>query len=231
MRATLSMHVPQDITKLPNINKKFLFSFFSCIIAGKESENKMVGKIILASSSPRRADILKKHNIGFEIIPSPYVEDHSRTDFSYDFIENLAYNKAKAVVPLVNEPALIIGADTIVVLDGKILGKPNGYDGAFEMLKNLSGKTHHVVTAIAIINSTTGDYKIKSTTSEVAFENLTDEQIKYYIDNFKPFDKAGSYGIQEMPDGYIKSFTGDLENIIGISSKTLLEMLGKGNTL
>ena len=191
----------------------------------------MVGKIILASSSPRRADILRKHNIGFEIIPSPYVEDHSRTDFSYDFIEYLAYNKAKAVVPLVNEPALIIGADTIVVLDGKILGKPNGYDGAFEMLKNLSGKTHHVVTAIAIINSTTGDYKIKSTTSEVAFENLTDEQIKYYIDNFKPFDKAGSYGIQEMPDGYIKSFTGDLENIIGISSKTLFEMIGEGNTL
>jgi len=231
LRATLSMHVPQDITKLPNINKKFLFSFFSCIIAGKESENKMVGKIILASSSPRRADILRKHNIGFEIIPSPYVEDHSRTDFSYDFIENLAYNKAKAVVTIVNEQSLIVGADTIVVLDGKILGKPNGYDGAFEMLKNLSGKTHHVVTAIAIINSTTGDYKIKSTTSEVAFENLTDEQIKYYIDNFKPFDKAGSYGIQEMPDGYIKSFTGDLENIIGISSKTLLEMIGEGNTL
>ena len=231
MRATLSMHVPQDITKLPNINKKFLFSFFSCIIAGKDSENKMVGKIILASSSPRRADILRKHNIGFEIIPSPYVEDHSRTDFSYDFIENLAYNKAKAVVPIVNKQSLIVGADTIVVLDGKILGKPNGYDGAFEMLKNLSGKTHHVVTAIAIINSTTGDYKIKSTTSEVVFENLTDEQIKYYIDNFKPFDKAGSYGIQEMPDGYIKSFTGDLENIIGISSKTLLEMIGEGNTL
>lgn len=219
------MREPQDTTKLPSINKKFLFLFFSCIIAGKESENKMVGKIILASSSPRRADILKKHNIEFKIIPSPYVEDHSTTDFSYDFIENLAYNKAKAVVSLVNEQSLIVGADTIVVLDGKILGKPNGYDGAFEMLKNLSGKTHHVVTAIAIINSTTGDYKIKSTTSEVTFENLTDEQIKYYIDNFKPFDKAGSYGIQEMPKGYIKSYTGDLENIIGISSKTLLEML------
>lgn len=219
------MREPQDTTKLPSINKKFLFLFFSCIIAGKESENKMVGKIILASSSPRRADILKKHNIEFKIIPSPYVEDHSTTDFSYDFIENLAYNKAKAVVSLVNEQSLIVGADTIVVLDGKILGKPNGYDGAFEMLKNLSGKTHHVVTAIAIINSTTGDYKIKSTTSEVTFENLTDEQIKYYIDNFKPFDKAGSYGIQEMPKGYIKSYTGDLENIIGISSKTLFEMI------
>ena len=187
----------------------------------------MVGKIILASSSPRRADILKKHNIEFEIIPSPYVEDHSRTDFSYDFIENLAYNKAKAVVPLVKEPSLIIGADTIVVLDDIILGKPNGYNGAFDMLKSLSGKTHHVVTAIAVINSATEECKIKSTTSEVIFEKLTDEQIKYYIDNFKPFDKAGSYGIQEMPSGYIKNFTGDLENIIGISSKTLLSMLNK----
>lgn len=219
------MREPQDTTKLPSINKKFQFLFFSCIIAGKESENKMVGKIILASSSPRRADILKKHNIEFKIIPSPYVEDHSTTDFSYDFIENLAYNKAKAVVPLVNEQSLIVGADTIVVLDGKILGKPNGYDGAFEMLKNLSGKTHHVVTAIVVMDSDTQNYKKQSTTSEVTFENLTDEQIKYYIDNFKPFDKAGSYGIQEMPKGYIKSYTGDLENIIGISSKTLLEML------
>ena len=219
------MREPQDTIKLPSINKKFLFLFFSCIIAGKESENKMVGKIILASSSPRRADILKKHNIEFKIIPSPYVEDHSTTDFSYAFIENLAYNKAKAVVPLVNEQSLIVGADTIVVLEGKILGKPNGYDGAFEMLKNLSGKTHHVVTAIVVMDSDTQNYKKQSTTSEVTFENLTDEQIKYYIDNFKPFDKAGSYGIQEMPKGYIKSYTGDLENIIGISSKTLLEMI------
>ena len=180
----------------------------------------MVGKIILASSSPRRADILRKLNIGFEIIPSPYVEDHSRTD-----IEDLAYNKAKAVIPLVKTPSIIVAADTIVVLDGKVLGKPDGYDGAFEMLRSLSGRTHQVVTAIVVMNSETGVYKKKSTTSEVLFEKLSDEKIKYYIDNFKPFDKAGSYGIQEMPDGYIKSYSGDLENIIGMSSKTLLEML------
>ncbi|CDE60475.1 maf-like protein DEFDS_0643 [Fusobacterium sp. CAG:439] len=185
----------------------------------------MVGKIILASSSPRRADILKKLNIGFEIIPSPYIEDHTRTVFSYDFIENLAFNKAKAVIPLVKEPSLIIGADTVVVIDNEILGKPDGYEGAFKMLKRLSGRTHIVVTSIVVINSETGDLKKNSTTSEVTFENLTDEQIKYYIDNFKPFDKAGSYGIQEMPEGYIKSYTGDFENIIGISSKALLDLL------
>lgn len=185
----------------------------------------MVGKIILASSSPRRADILKKLNIGFEIIPSPYIEDHTRTVFSYDFIENLAFNKAKAVIPLVKETSLIIGADTVVVIDNEILGKPDGYEGAFKMLKRLSGRTHIVVTSIVVINSEKGDLKKNSTTSEVTFENLTDEQIKYYIDNFKPFDKAGSYGIQEMPEGYIKSFTGDFENIIGISSKALLDLL------
>lgn len=193
------------------------------IIQGKWEQ--MAGKIILASSSPRRADILKKLNIGFEIIPSPYVEDHTRTVFSYDFIENLAYNKAKAVVPLVKEPSIIIGADTVVVLDNEILGKPGSYEGAFKMLKRLSGKTHLVVTSIVVINTQTNEVKKNSTTSKVTFENLSDEQIKYYIDNYKPFDKAGSYGIQEMPEGYIKSYTGDLENIIGISSKSLLKLL------
>lgn len=187
----------------------------------------MVGKIILASSSPRRVDILRKAKFKFVIAPSPYVEDHTQTVFSYDFIEKLAYNKAKALLAKVKEPALIVGADTIVVLDNKILGKPDGYKGAFNMLKSLSGKTHTVVTSIAVIDTQTQESKIKSTTSHVTFENITDEQIKYYIDNFKPFDKAGSYGIQEMPKGYIKSYTGDLENIIGISSKVLKEMLGE----
>ena len=95
----------------------------------------MVGKIVLASSSPRRAAIMTKAKVKFEIIPSPYIEDHTTTVFSYEFIENLAYNKAKAVIPILKEPATIVGADTVVVLDGEILGKPNGYEGAFEMFK------------------------------------------------------------------------------------------------
>lgn len=184
-----------------------------------------MGKIVLASSSPRRQDILRKNNYVFEIIPSPYVEDHSRTDFSYEFIESLAKNKAMAVLPLIKEPSLIIGADTVVVLDGKILGKPNGRNGAFNMLKSLSGKTHLVVTSIAVANSATGECKINSTTSRVEFNNLTDEQIAFYVDNYKPFDKAGSYGIQEMPEGYIKSYSGSLENIIGLSSEALSEII------
>ena len=187
-----------------------------------------MGKIVLASSSPRRQDILKQNNYVFEIIPSPYEEDHTRTDFSYDFIENLAENKARAVIPLVKEPSVIIGADTVVVLDGKILGKPSGRDGAISMLKALSGKTHSVVTSIVVINSETGVCRKNSTTSRVEFENLTDEMVEFYVDNFKPFDKAGSYGIQEMPDGYIKGYTGSLENIIGLCPKALSELISEG---
>ena len=182
-----------------------------------------MGKMILASSSPRRAEILKDYKL--EIIPSPYVENHTKTAFSYDYAENLAYNKAKAVADKIKEPALVIGADTVVVLDDEILEKPEDERDAFLMLKKLSGKTHKVVTSIVIINTQTGIYRKNSTTSSVTFENLTDEMIKSYIQNYKPLDKAGSYGIQEMPKGYIKSVEGDFENIIGISSKSFQKLL------
>jgi len=183
-----------------------------------------MGKIILGSSSPRRADILKKMNLTYEIIPSGYEEIHDRTDFSYDFVENLAYNKAFDVAKRIKEDALIIGADTIVVIDNKILGKPESKAQAYEMLNKLSGKTHLVVTAIAVISTPSLDFKIKSTTTKVTFEKLTHEQIEYYIENFKPFDKAGSYGIQELPDGYIKGIEGSLDNVIGLPSDTLMEL-------
>ena len=186
-----------------------------------------MGKIILASSSPRRRDLLRKANYNFEIIPSPYVEDHTRTDFSYGFIESLATNKALAVVPLVTEPSLIIGADTVVVLDNKILGKPKDKQDAFETLKKLSNRTHIVVTGMAVVNSLTHELRQTSSTSKVTFANLTDGQIEYYVDKYEPLDKAGSYGIQEMPEGYIKSYTGSLDNIIGLDVEMLSRLLNQ----
>ena len=181
--------------------------------------------MILASSSPRRAEILKDYKL--EIIPSPYVEQHTKTAFSYSYVEDLAYNKALAVVPLIEEESLIIGADTVVILGDEILEKPMDEKDAFLMLKKLSGKTHSVVTSIAIINSKTKEHKINSTTSNVTFKNLSDELIQNYIRDFKPLDKAGSYGIQELPDGFIEKVEGDLENIIGISSKAFENLLNK----
>ncbi|MDE6139032.1 MAG: Maf family protein [Candidatus Gastranaerophilales bacterium] len=184
-----------------------------------------MGKIILGSSSPRRADILRKLKLDFEIIPSSYVEQHDQTDFSYEYVENLAYNKALEVAKNITETAQIIGADTIVVINNKILGKPKDKNDAYNMLKMLSGETHFVVTSIAVIEAPSLKFKIQSTTTKVTFEELSDEQIYYYIDNFKPFDKAGSYGIQELPKGYIKTFDGSLDNVIGLPSDTLLKML------
>lgn len=181
-----------------------------------------MGKNILASSSPRRAEILKNKYI-FEIMPSPYEELHTSTVFSYDYVENLAYNKAKAVVPLVKGDCNIIGADTVVVLDGKILEKPHDNEDAKRMLKSLSGREHQVVTSIALINTKTGRSVIQSTTSQVVFNELTDEMIDFYVENYKPLDKAGAYGIQELPADYVKSYNGSLENIIGICPKALEE--------
>lgn len=184
-----------------------------------------MGKIILGSSSPRRADILKKLKLDYEIIPSDYVEPHGQTDFSYSFVENLAYNKALDVAKKQTEEALVIGADTIVVADNKILGKPKDKQDAYHTLKLLSGKTHFVVTGVAVVKSPSLEYKVRSETTYVTFNNLTDEQIEYYIENFKPFDKAGSYGIQELPDGYVERVEGDLDNVIGLPVYMVAELL------
>lgn len=185
-----------------------------------------MGKIILGSASPRRADILKKLDIEFEIIPSSYVEPHDQTDFSYEFVENSAYNKALYVAKeFGNEDYTIIGADTIVVIDNKILEKPKDYNDAKRMLQNLSGRTHFVVTSVAVIDSKTLNYKVKSATTYVTFEQLTESQIDFYITNYKPYDKAGAYGIQELPEGFVKNVDGEIDNVIGLPSKTTLELL------
>ncbi|MCM1339513.1 MAG: Maf family protein [Muribaculaceae bacterium] len=184
-----------------------------------------MGKIILGSSSPRRADILDNLKLDYQIIPSSYVEPHDQTDFSYEFVESLAYNKALDVAKTLDDEAQVIGADTIVVVDNKILGKPKDKEEAYSMLNLLSGRTHFVVTSVAVVESLTLKSRVKSTITYVTFEDLTDEQIEYYIENFKPFDKAGSYGIQELPGGYVKKIEGSLDNVIGLPSETLLELL------
>lgn len=186
-----------------------------------------MGKIILSSSSPRRANILKKLNLDFEILPSDYEEPHDLTDFSYAYVEKLAYNKALYTARKLDYEAIVIGADTIVVLDNKILGKPEDMEDAKNTLHKLSGKTHFVVTAVSVINSKNMKSITKTETTYVTFENLTNEQIDFYTDNYKPLDKAGSYGIQELPAGFVKSVEGDLDNVIGLPSKLLLEILSE----
>lgn len=182
-------------------------------------------KIVLASSSPRRKDILGTLDLEFEIIPSSYEEILENLDFTYEKIEELAYNKAKCVAQEVEHSALVIGADTVVVLEGQILGKPKDELDAVDMLNKLSGKTHFVVTSICVIDSENFEQKISSTTSHVEFEALSAEMINKYVNNYRPLDKAGSYGIQELPEGFVKSIKGSFENIIGLCPQSLINIL------
>lgn len=186
-------------------------------------------RIILASNSPRRKQILKNMNLEFEVIPSNYDEKLQTENFSYDLIEDLATQKALDVVHRVGHDEIVLGADTVVVLHNKILGKPHSKEAAYKMLSELSGQTHSVVTSLCGINTKTNRAALISTTSYVRFHKLSEEQINFYIENFNPLDKAGSYGIQELPKGYIEKYEGSLENIIGLSPeavKTVLENLG-----
>jgi len=182
-------------------------------------------KIILASTSPRRKQLLKDMGIDFEIIAPEYDEKITDKHFSDEIIKNIAINKAKSVLPEIKEPSLIIGSDTVVIINGIITGKPKDKNDAFNILKSLSGIKHSVVTSIAIIDSETGKIFCENTKSEIEFNPLSDEDIKNYIENFKPFDKAGAYGIQELPQNFVKEITGDFDNIVGFPTQTLKKML------
>lgn len=177
-------------------------------------------KLILASSSPRRKDILEKMGLNFSVVPSDYDETLDCLKFSYEKIEDLAFNKAKSVSDSISgvedQECFVISADTVVVLDNEILGKPIDKSDAVSMLKNLSNKEHFVVTSICLLNSKTAEYKVLSETSYVEFEDLEADLIFDYVENFNPLDKAGAYGIQELPDGFIKNVSGSFENIVGL---------------
>ncbi len=182
-------------------------------------------KLILASNSPRRKQIMTDAGFEFEVIPSNYEEKRETDSFSYEIIEDLATQKALDVVRRVDNDKLVIGADTVVVLDNKILGKPENKQAAFDMLKSLSGRTHFVVTSICGINTKINRAALLSTTSYVRFKELSDELIHYYIDNFNPLDKAGSYGIQELPPNFLDKYEGSFENIVGLDPEAVKSVI------
>ena len=193
-------------------------------------------KLVLASNSPRRKKILSDMGLDYKIIPSNYDEKLETDDFSYEKIEDIATQKCLDVVrrirkgdfvELKKNGALVLAADTVVVLHNKILGKPNTKENAFKMLKELSGETHMVVTSICAINTKTNRAATLSTTSYVRFMNWTDEMIISYIDKYLPLDKAGSYGIQELPPNYIDKFEGSFENIVGLSPESVIAVLNQ----
>ncbi len=181
--------------------------------------------LILASNSPRRKQILKNNGYNFIVIPSNYEENISNKPYSSDIVKNCAKNKAKAILNKTNKNSIIISADTVVVSDNIILGKPKDKSDAIKMLNNLSGKTHFVATAVCLINTKTNKVLTEIDTTEVTFRKLQNEDILKYLENSKPYDKAGSYGIQDENFDFCTNINGELDNVIGFPIKLFNTML------
>lgn len=171
--------------------------------------------IILASGSPRRQQFLKELDIDFEIRLKDVEEIYPETLKAAEITDYLAELKAEAFEGSLTDKDILITSDTIVWHEGKALGKPKDYNDAFAMLQSMSGKTHEVITSVCLKNG--NNTSVFHETTRVTFNPLTDGEIKYYLDNYRPFDKAGSYGIQEWIGLVaIARIDGSYANVVGL---------------
>ncbi len=187
-------------------------------------ENLKKYHIILGSSSPRRKELLSSLNIKFVIRKSHQKEYYPTKLKEKEIAEFIAKSKAAIICKKLSNNYLLITADTIVLKNDNILHKPKDKNQAFKLLTNISGKTHKVITGVCI-KSKQKEVTFSSKT-EVTFNKLSKNEILYYIDNFKPFDKAGSYAIQEWI-GYIgvKKINGSYNNVVGLPTSILYQKL------
>lgn len=175
-------------------------------------------KFILASNSPRRQELIHFLGIDFNVDASDIEEIIDESLSNEDVVMSLAFQKAYDVSTRYTDE-YVLGFDTLVILDGKPIGKPNNRDEAFAMLKAISGRKHVVLTGVAIVR---GDYKdLFYDHAEVIFNDMTDEEINEYLDTGEPFDKAGAYGIQGYGAKYIRYIKGDYYSVMGMPIQKL----------
>ena len=180
--------------------------------------------LVLASQSPRRRELLKGLDLEFTTCSVDADESFPAELKGADAVQYICKAKADAYKPQLNDNTIAITADTVVILDDKIIGKPKSYEEAFSMIQSLSGRVHEVITAVCIFSKEKCAEFYSST--EVHFSEIADEEIEYYINKYKPFDKAGSYGVQEWI-GYIgiEKIVGSYFNVMGLPVKRLYDEL------
>ena len=181
--------------------------------------------IVLASNSPRRKDLLNGLDIPYSVVTLPDVDESFPPTLSGKEIPlYISRKKSEAYLPFMEDDTLLITADTIVWLNEKVYGKPSGKEGARQMLKTLSGKTHQVITGVTI--RTKKNETSFASVSEVTFATLSDEEIDYYLEKYQPYDKAGAYGVQEWI-GYIgvENIKGSYFNVMGLPIQRLYREL------
>lgn len=191
-------------------------------------------KIILASASLRRIELLKKHGLSFEVVVSGADENIKNFSDSTDYVLKASLQKAASVFnklygQMINksDDTIIIAADTAVVLDNEIYGKPESIDHAYQMLNSLSGREHKVVTGVTIVHVSNGIGMFKQAYEQttVNFKKLSDREIKDYLSLGEYADKAGGYAIQGSAAAFVKQINGDMENVIGLPTNKVLQLL------
>ncbi len=181
-------------------------------------------KIILASGSPRRKKILEQIGLKFSVEKSNYEEKRIADSPPSQIVEFLSLEKAN-LLAVKYEDAIIIGADTLVVLNGEILGKPKSEEDAGEMLRKLRNKTHTVVTGFTVLDTKSGRSVTKHVETKVKFKDLSEMEISAYVETGEPMDKAGGYGIQDKGGLFIEEMDGDYFNIVGLPLFAVSETL------
>ncbi|MFS0839896.1 Maf family protein [Paenibacillus sp. 1P03SA] len=187
-------------------------------------------KLILASSSPRRRELLKGMGLDFEIISSDADETVEESLSPREIVETLAVRKAEAVTAALPgsyapDRTVIIGSDTIVVLDGEVLGKPKDEGDALRMLSALQGRTHEVYSGVACLSADRSSISVRHRRTKVTMKPMDEERILRYIATGEPSDKAGSYAIQGIGATLIEGIEGDYFNVVGLPVSLLSEML------
>lgn len=184
-------------------------------------------KIILASQSPRRRELLGRLVADFSVMADDSEEVVISGEKPEDTVQRLARQKAENVARAVEEDALVLAADTVVALDGRILGKPAHVREARQMLADLSGREHRVYTGIAVLDTAAGVLAVDYEMTRVRFRTLSEDEIQRYIDSGEPMDKAGAYGIQELGALFVEGVDGDYFNVVGLPLCKLGKMLKK----
>jgi nucleoside triphosphate pyrophosphatase len=172
-------------------------------------------RIILASASPRRAELLRQIGVTFEMVPSQIEERPHPDEAPADYTTRIARAKVIAVASE-RDAGLVIGADTVVVLDDCLIGKPQDEADARKLLKQLSGKWHAVLTAVALYDAKTGHEVSDCEKTMVKFAQLTDKEIEWYVSTGEPMDKAGAYGIQGLGGLFVEEIAGNYYNVVGL---------------
>ena len=173
-------------------------------------------KLILASASPRRAEIFRDAGIPFTVLSSAVDETPLPGETASDLVRRLAAAKAELVAARAVGPAIVIAADTVVALDGTILGKPRTSQDARNMLEKLSARTHSVITGLALVRLPDGERREFTEITQVHFTALSNEEILKYLSSGEPFDKAGAYAIQGFAGRFIPRIDGCYFNVVGL---------------